>query len=45
MLRVHDGVVLRQEIMSMGYGNLLGTDGIQSDYNVTLHQSWNYIEQ
>lgn len=27
-------------MMAMGYGDHLGSDGIQTDYNVALHLSW-----
>lgn len=41
---VNEGVGIRQQMMSMGYGDLLGSDGIQTDYNVALHLAWEYLE-
>ena len=41
---VNEGVGIRQQMMTMGYGDLLGSDGIQTDYNVALHLAWEYLE-
>ncbi len=41
---VNEGVGIRQQMFSMGYGNLLGPDGIQTDYNAALHLAWEYLE-
>jgi SulP family sulfate permease len=30
-------------MVSMGYGDLLGADGIQKDYNDALHLAWEYL--
>lgn len=31
-------------MMAMGYGDHLGSDESQTDYNVALHLSWEYLE-
>lgn len=41
---VNEGVGIRQQMFSMGYGDLLGRDGIQTDYNDALHLAWEYLE-
>ena len=44
ILVVNEEVGLREQMMAMGYGDLLGPDGIQSDYNDALHLAWEYLE-
>ncbi len=44
ILVVNEGVGIRQQMMSMGYGDLLGPDGIHTDYNDALHLAWEYLE-
>jgi SulP family sulfate permease len=34
---------IRRQIMEAGYGDHLGADGIQTDYNDALHLAWEYI--
>ncbi len=41
---VNENVGIRKQMMDMGYGNLLGPDGIQTDYNDALHLAWEYLE-
>ncbi|MCP4339888.1 MAG: SulP family inorganic anion transporter [Desulfobulbaceae bacterium] len=41
---VNEGVGIRQQMVNMGYGDLLGLDGIQTDYNDALHLAWEYLE-
>ncbi len=41
---VNQGIGIRQQMMTMGYGDLLGADGIQTDYNVALQLAWEYLE-
>ncbi|MBE0584726.1 MAG: hypothetical protein IH612_13330, partial [Desulfofustis sp.] len=41
---VHEGIGIRQQMVEMGYGDLLGPDGIQTDYNDALHLAWEYLE-
>lgn len=42
---VNAGLGIKKQMMSMGYGDLLGSDGIQTDYNVALHLAWEYLEE
>ncbi|SDP60638.1 SulP family inorganic anion transporter [Desulforhopalus singaporensis] len=35
---------MRQQMIKMGYGNLLGLDGLHTDYNSALHLAWEYLE-
>lgn len=44
ILVVNEDVGLREQMMAMGYGDLLGPDGIQSDYNDALHLAWEYLD-
>lgn len=44
ILVVREGEGIRKQMMAMGYGDHLGADGIQTDYNVALHLSWEYLE-
>ena len=41
---VNEGVGIRQQMVDMGYGDILTPDGIQTDYNVALHLAWEYLE-
>jgi SulP family sulfate permease len=41
---VNEGIGLRQQMLAMGYGDLLGADGIHTDYNDALHLAWEYLE-
>lgn len=41
---VNEGVGIRQQMETMGYGDLLGADGIQTDYNDALHLAWEYLD-
>ncbi|TKB12099.1 SulP family inorganic anion transporter [Desulforhopalus sp. IMCC35007] len=41
---VREGVGIKTQMLNMGYENLLGSDGIQVDYNVALHLAWDYLE-
>ena len=41
---VNEGIGIRRQMMDMGYGDLLGTDGIHTDYNAALHLAWDYLE-
>ena len=40
---VNEGIGIRQQMVAMGYGDLLGPDGIQTDYNDALHLTWEYL--
>jgi len=48
---IGQGLVILQDLLSaacrvpmaMGYGDHLGADGIQIDYNVALHLAWEYL--
>ncbi|MEE4240860.1 MAG: SulP family inorganic anion transporter [Desulfopila sp.] len=44
ILVVREGEGIRRQMLEMGYGDLLSTDGIQTDYNVALHLAWEYLE-
>lgn len=41
---VHEGIGIRRQMMEMGYGDLLGPDGIHTDFNDALHLAWEYLE-
>lgn len=41
---VREGVGMRKQMLDMGYGDLLGLDGIQVDYNAALHLAWEYLD-
>jgi len=41
---VREGVGIRKQMLDMGYGDLLGLDGIQVDYNAALHLAWEYLD-
>ena len=41
---VREGVGIRQQMLDMGYKDLLGLDGIQVDYNAALHLAWEYLD-
>lgn len=41
---VNEGAGMRRQMIDMGYGDLLGPDGIQTDYNVALHLAWDYLQ-
>ena len=41
---VNEGEGIRRQMFDMGYGDLLGVDGIHTDYNDALHLAWEYIE-
>jgi SulP family sulfate permease len=43
ILVVGEGEGIRTQMMAMGYGDHLGADGIQVDYNVALHLAWEYL--
>jgi SulP family sulfate permease len=45
ILVVKQDLGIRQQMMAMGYGDLLGADGIQTDYNAALHLAWEYLDQ
>lgn len=42
---VKEGVGIRQQNIDMGYGDLLGADGIHTDYNDALLLAWEYLEE
>jgi len=44
ILVVNEEVGIREQMMAMGYGDLLGPDGIHTDYNDALHLAWEYLE-
>ena len=44
ILVVNEGVGIRQQMMAMGYGDLLGSDGIHTDFNDALHLAWEYLD-
>ena len=44
ILVVNEGVGIRQQMMAMGYGDLLGSDGLQTDFNAALHLAWDYLD-
>ena len=44
ILVVNEEVGIREQMMAMGYGDLLGADGIHTDYNDALHLAWEYLE-
>jgi SulP family sulfate permease len=39
-----NGMGMRKQMIAMGYGSLLGADGIQTDYNDALQLAWEYLE-
>lgn len=39
-----NGLGIRRQMIAMGYGDLLGADGIQSDYHDAVHLAWEYLE-
>ncbi len=41
---VPEGLGIRQQMMDMGYGDLLGVDGIHTDYNSALQLAWEYLD-
>jgi hypothetical protein len=41
---VNQSIGIRQQMMTMGYGDVLGPDGIQTDYNVALQLAWESLE-
>lgn len=41
---VNEGEGIRQQMVDMGYGDLLGPDGIHTDYNDALHLAWEYLD-
>lgn len=41
---VNEGEGIRQQMEDMGYGDLLGPDGIHTDYNDALHLAWEYLD-
>ncbi len=41
---VNEGIGIRQQMIKMGYGDLLGSDGIHTDYNDALLLAWEYLE-
>ncbi|MFT5697155.1 MAG: SulP family sulfate permease [Desulforhopalus sp.] len=41
---VREGMGIHQQMLDMGYGDLLGMDGIQVDYNAALHLAWDYLD-
>ena len=43
ILVVRKGEGIRRQMLEMGYGDLLGPDGIQTDYNDALHLAWEYL--
>ena len=38
-----NGAGMRKQMLGMGYGEILGSDGIQDDYNVALQLAWEYL--
>lgn len=44
ILVVNEGVGIRQQMIAMGYGDLLGPDGLHTDFNDALHLAWEYLE-
>lgn len=44
ILVVREAVGIRRQMLAMGYADLLGADGLQTDYNVALHLAWDYLE-
>ncbi len=44
ILVVRQGIGLRRQLMDLGYGDLLGADGIQVDYTVAVHLAWEWVE-
>lgn len=42
---VKEGVGIRQQMIDMGYGDLLGADGIHTEYNDALLLAWEYLEE
>ena len=44
LIVVNAGIGIRQQMMDMGYGNLLGPDSIHTDYHDALHLAWEYLE-
>lgn len=42
---VKEGVGIRQQMIDMGYGDLLRADGIHTDYNDALLLAWEYLEE
>lgn len=43
ILVVREGEGIRRQMLEMGYGDHLGADGIQTDYNDALHLAWEYL--
>ncbi len=43
ILVVRQGEGIRSQMVAMGYGDLLGADGIHTDYNDALHLAWEYL--
>lgn len=39
-----NGMGMRKQMIAMGYGSMLGADGIQTDYNDALQLAWEYLE-
>ena len=44
ILVVNEGVGIRQQMMAMGYGDMLGPDGLHTDFNDALHLAWEYLD-
>jgi len=44
ILVVNEGVGIRQQMIAMGYGDLLGPDGLHTDFNDALHLAWEYLD-
>lgn len=44
ILVVREGEGMRKQLLAMGYGDHLGADGIQTDYNDALHLAWEYLD-
>ena len=43
ILVVKQGQGIRRQMLEMGYEDLLGPIGIQTDYNDALHLAWEYL--
>ncbi len=39
-----NGMGMRRQMIAMGYGDILGVDGIQTDYDDAIHLAWEYLE-
>ena len=39
-----DGAGMRKQMLALGYGEILGQDGIQTEYNDALQLAWEYLE-